>query len=158
LVAWVLGYGTVRSISWPEWSPSRGAKTHQLWVFDGEICLEASRNFADLRLSPGQRAKSVETSQWISWLPLGYFYAFDRVRDDGVLLSHHWRLWMICPFACFYAAILPAGWGLLHLASRRTKRIGLCPKCSYDLRAHKPGDKCPECGTVITQAQHATKS
>ena len=28
-------------------------------------------------------------------------------------------------------------------------RHGLCPTCSYDLRAHKPGDKCPECGTSI---------
>jgi hypothetical protein len=25
----------------------------------------------------------------------------------------------------------------------------LCRQCGYDLRAHKPGDKCPECGTVI---------
>ena len=26
---------------------------------------------------------------------------------------------------------------------------GLCPICHYDLRAHKPGQKCPECGTEI---------
>ena len=24
-----------------------------------------------------------------------------------------------------------------------------CPICNYDLRAHKPGQKCPECGTEI---------
>ena len=24
-----------------------------------------------------------------------------------------------------------------------------CPICHYDLRAHKPGQKCPECGTEI---------
>jgi len=24
-----------------------------------------------------------------------------------------------------------------------------CPNCRYDLRAHTPGDKCPECGTTI---------
>ena len=23
------------------------------------------------------------------------------------------------------------------------------PTCSYDLRSHAPGDKCPECGTPI---------
>jgi hypothetical protein len=28
-------------------------------------------------------------------------------------------------------------------------RMGKCPHCSYDLRAHHPGEKCPECGTVI---------
>jgi len=32
---------------------------------------------------------------------------------------------------------------------RRLRLVGLCPNCSYDLRAHKPGDRCPECGTAI---------
>jgi len=32
---------------------------------------------------------------------------------------------------------------------RFRERHGLCLTCGYDLRAHKPGDKCPECGTVI---------
>ena len=32
----------------------------------------------------------------------------------------------------------------------RSRTVGLCPTCSYDLRAHAPGDKCPECGTFIT--------
>lgn len=26
---------------------------------------------------------------------------------------------------------------------------GLCPTCRYDLRMHKSGDRCPECGRVI---------
>jgi hypothetical protein len=26
---------------------------------------------------------------------------------------------------------------------------GLCPTCSYDLRAHSAGSRCPECGTPI---------
>lgn len=32
---------------------------------------------------------------------------------------------------------------------RRTGAAGLCPICSYDLRAHHAGAKCPECGKVI---------
>ena len=27
------------------------------------------------------------------------------------------------------------------------RRATLCPTCSYDLRAHAPGQACPECGT-----------
>jgi len=26
---------------------------------------------------------------------------------------------------------------------------GTCKHCGYDLRAHKPGDRCPECGTPV---------
>ena len=32
---------------------------------------------------------------------------------------------------------------------RRAWRPGLCRNCSYDLRSHAPGDKCPECGTPV---------
>jgi hypothetical protein len=58
--------------------------------------------------------------------------------------------------------VVPA-WGPLGLGAtvslwlffvlRRRRRIarrvgqGLCLQCGYDLRAHKAGDKCPECGT-----------
>ena len=31
----------------------------------------------------------------------------------------------------------------------RDARLGLCPTCGYNLRVHKPGDKCPECGTPV---------
>jgi rubrerythrin len=27
-----------------------------------------------------------------------------------------------------------------------------CPTCGFDLRAHSPGDKCPECGTPKSDA------
>jgi hypothetical protein len=40
------------------------------------------------------------------------------------------------------AAKLVGTWRSRHFQSR-----GLCTHCSYDLRAHRPGDKCPECGT-----------
>jgi len=32
---------------------------------------------------------------------------------------------------------------------RNLARMNLCRHCSYDLRAHRPGDKCPECGAPI---------
>jgi len=41
------------------------------------------------------------------------------------------------------------GWVLLRkrVASRRARRLGLCPACGYDLRANVSG-VCPECGQV----------
>jgi uncharacterized paraquat-inducible protein A len=30
-----------------------------------------------------------------------------------------------------------------------------CRKCNYDLRAHQPGDRCPECGTPAPPAGDA---
>ncbi len=36
------------------------------------------------------------------------------------------------------------------LRQRKRFQSGACLKCSYDLRAHKSGDKCPECGMVNT--------
>jgi hypothetical protein len=48
--------------------------------------------------------------------------------------------------------LLCLGAYLGHRKCTRLKRRLLeftCPKCNYDLRAHHPGDQCPECGTVI---------
>jgi hypothetical protein len=33
---------------------------------------------------------------------------------------------------------------------KRRTRLGLCTHCAYDLRAHAPGQRCPECGTLVT--------
>ena len=48
---------------------------------------------------------------------------------------------------------VPAVWIAAALARKRRRlhriRQGLCPTCSYDLRAHHAGQKCPECGIPI---------
>jgi hypothetical protein len=38
--------------------------------------------------------------------------------------------------------------------SARRSRLGLCANCSYNLTAHKAGDKCPECGSLIPQPKN----
>ncbi len=53
----------------------------------------------------------------------------------------------IWPFVLMFAMFpLLRGW---QWFSRRRVASGLCVQCGYDLRAHKPGQKCPECGTVV---------
>ena len=46
-------------------------------------------------------------------------------------------------------AIAPAVWLRRFRSERRKKREGLCLVCGYDLRAHAPGQMCPECGTPV---------
>jgi len=38
-----------------------------------------------------------------------------------------------------------------HFRTRRALAKKLCLNCSYDLRAHFPGQRCPECGTTIVR-------
>ena len=82
-----------------------------------------------------------------------------------VLASQPFGLTGACPscrgmvLACAYSYLLamllalPAARILLALYAlwRKAAKIrkGLCWNCSYDLRAHKPGDRCPECGQMI---------
>jgi hypothetical protein len=53
-------------------------------------------------------------------------------------------------------AILPLCWLRRIKEQRRRARSGLCYHCGYDLRAHKPGDRCPECGAPVL-AVHVPK-
>ena len=54
---------------------------------------------------------------------------------------------------CSYLALLFSILPLFALRSlrrqRKLARVGLCPNCRYDLRAHPPGSTCPECGTPV---------
>ncbi len=64
----------------------------------------------------------------------------------------HW-LYVPYSYVAILLSIMPTLWLLTRNRRRRNNRLahGLCPNCAYDLRAHHPGDKCPECGTPIVQ-------
>ena len=55
-------------------------------------------------------------------------------------------------FLALVTAIPPALWTRAFRRNRRIQlrlRSGLCLHCAYDLRAHHPGQLCPECGTPV---------
>ena len=54
-------------------------------------------------------------------------------------------------FALVMLSIVPMLYPF-HIKRRRVRQwiaSGCCAHCGYDLRAHKLGDKCPECGVLI---------
>ena len=64
----------------------------------------------------------------------------------GMSFYHGWSVWI--PFWIPTSlSVLAASFLCLFPNHRRRKRkkLGLCVKCGYDLRASK--DRCPECGT-----------
>ncbi len=87
----------------------------------------------------GEQSLKAQPPSWISHGPrrLGTHWHF-FYRSGRVLVLPLW-----IPTVLF--GIWPTI-ALVHLRRRRRRRkLGLCLKCGYDLRASK--DRCPECGT-----------
>ena len=81
----------------------------------------------------------------VSWTRELWFAQVTQ-RTPGVRLGEvHIPLW----FPTLLFLILPAVWLRRFRSERRKQREGLCRQCGYDLRAHSPGQVCPECGTTV---------
>jgi len=103
------------------------------------------------RLSLGTQQNSQDNSM-IYWRGFGWCAGLMREHPPGTYQTAGWGI--IFPmWAAFALSMLPVPFCLHAFVVRdrrqHRRRLGLCEKCSYDLRAHKPGDRCPECGTVI---------
>ena len=71
------------------------------------------------------------------WNRLGFFLL--EWPEQGVILPL-WTLGIV-------TAVLPSCRAAAFARAGKRRRMGLCPRCGYDLRA-TPG-RCPECGTVV---------
>jgi hypothetical protein len=79
-----------------------------------------------------------------------YVMGFKWVHDPAARPYYVMDLAVPCAYLVVLFALLPA-W--VVWTRRRRPPPGHCRKCGYDLRAHRAGERCPECGTVIAPGQ-----
>jgi hypothetical protein len=81
----------------------------------------------------------------------GFAFIYDEFLPETPSgdYGHQWQLILPYPAVWLLSAAITAIFGFLWFRRRQQNREGLCPRCGYDLRAHRPGQKCPECGTLI---------
>ena len=109
-----------------------------------EPALEPERgwSYASDLVSPTQTLKAAQALPGRSGTSrfLGFGFVHNEIWGDRVIAIPHW-------FIVLLFAILPALRLRAAIRSRRHGLAGLCPTCSYDLRATP--DRCPECGSSI---------
>jgi hypothetical protein len=79
----------------------------------------------------------------IDLLGLKYYEFPPPLAVSWMLVVPLWLPMALCSLGAAYGS-----WCWRQCRGRRTEQY-LCARCAYDLRAHKPGDKCPECGSTV---------
>lgn len=134
-------------------------------------------HFVDATRSPNTIRRYFDYQFWGVMFSInveGYYAApelLDTLMGFGIKQIPTYTLWnrtaetsemrIIIPLWLFtvVAALMPAFWvqkSWRRISHHRRIIRGLCLNCGYDLRSHKPGEKCPECGTVITPINQQT--
>jgi hypothetical protein len=144
---------------------SAGGTLSYLVSLRGGIQIAAAKNLTTQESSSakdwnlGWFSQRLDSSKWTSGAPgdrwqvlnvsgnnslhkfLGFRYASGGIGTAGWFWSIRVPLWSIA----LLCSLLPAIRLSKAIATLRRTRLGLCPKCGYDLRACP--DRCPECGT-----------
>ena len=112
------------------------------------------------RLPPSLSIHSYYLPQGV---PMHQFLGFVWVNHSPAPLPGNCSYSLMIPYLYLLVlfAILPLRTAYhLRLKHRRLYRLKhrLCSTCGYDLRAHAPGDKCPECGTLVPPVTKPTSS
>jgi hypothetical protein len=174
LLSFLIFLATVSIFVWSEFVGEYVTKTH--FDLPGNRCVCTSIDWARGRLAfertifvymPGKAREvfpldhdSIEYTRLVptpgspivtKWLWFNHTIGGPVLIDSAVIQSDfliHTALLFIP------AAILPFFWIRRFVRNRRAKRIGLCLRCGYDLRATP--DRCPECGGVPANAASST--
>ena len=177
LTLWVRSYGYLDAVAVQRWDQ------YVLESRAGALTMaRISRTFGSRRSGTRPVAFS---DRWTCVNPSYRISTVGRVRPPGArhgALGFGWsdtKLWgsigsgsgwsdfhgatVTVPHACpvVITAIMPIVWlarrvrAWSHQKRQDRIRLGLCTVCAYDLRAHAPGQLCPECGMAIPASSPA---
>jgi hypothetical protein len=120
-----------------------------LWL-PGHAMLAWDRSLAPVPVGTTIRDPNVH----VSLGGIGYHYQYEDFGglSNGIMFYPRgsYTRYVTLPYWFLTAvAALPLAFRVWGRMRRRPAAENACVTCGYDLRAHKPGERCPECGTVI---------
>ena len=156
---WTQG-GFEHGLAWVNWTAD-GWHGHTLCVGEGCIVLMSNDSvIPSIFISTDSIDPALRPSRGLHWRrspledipkPSDTFlqrrgFAVQHFAGPGL---SQWILALPAWIVAAALALPPSLWVRRRWQDRERRRLGLCPECGYDLRAHVSGQLCPECGTTV---------
>jgi predicted RNA-binding Zn-ribbon protein involved in translation (DUF1610 family) len=97
---------------------------------------------------------------WVLVFPLPWHNSTSQWSAAKPAYLYWWTGNVETPYWPFVVLMLPVGtwvlrrhWRIARVQKRRKR--GLCATCGYDLRAHTPNQRCPECGELVVAGKQS---